>query len=200
LIRREFLVTVKDLRGTLPPISPLPDVTWRRLADAEVPCLLASSPTLSQAEVRRRLREGQECWVGWAGETVAHWRWETHGEAYLPYLRRFVRPLDGDLWVADVYTHPSQRRRGLYTTATVMAMHRARERGHRRLVGLIAAWNSPARHVAEVTLQRAVVGTAGYWALGRWRRAIVTGSVQLDDGGRLFVPRRHDAPPPLPPP
>ena len=111
LIRREFLVTVKDLTGPLPPISPLPGVTWRRLTDAEVPCLVASSPTLSPAEVWRRLREGQECWVGWMGEAAAHWRWETRGEAYLPYLHRFVRPLDGDLWVADVYTHPSQDRK-----------------------------------------------------------------------------------------
>jgi GNAT superfamily N-acetyltransferase len=188
LIRREFLVTVKDLTGPLPRIPPSPDVAWRRLTNAELPGLLASSPTLSPAEVGRRRQEGQECWVGWIGDTAAHWRWETDGEAYLPYLRRFVRPLDGDLWVADVYTHPSYRRRGFYTTATVMAMHRARARGHTRLIGLIAGWNRPALRVAETKLQRAVVGSVGCWVLGPWRPPIVTGSVQLDDRGRVFVP------------
>ena len=198
LIRREFLVTVKDLTGPLPSISPVPDVTWRRLTDAEIPGLVASSPTLSPAEVWRRLQEGQECWVGWMGETAAHWRWETHREAHLPYLRRSVLPLAGDLWVVEVYTHPSHRRRGLYTAATVMAMHRARERGHIRLIGLIASWNEPARRVAEEKFQRTVVGTAGYWVLGRWRPPIVTGSVRLDDKGHVFVPPRHRAsPPPL---
>ena len=73
----------------------------------------------------------------------AHWRWETCAKTHVPYLRRAVRPLDGDLWIVDVYTHPARRRRGLYTAATVTAMHRARERGHRRLIGLIAAWNTP---------------------------------------------------------
>lgn len=189
LIRREFLVTVKDLTGPLPPISPLPDVDWRRLTDAELPSLLASSPTLSSAEIERRLHEGQECWVGWRGETAAHWRWETDGRAYLPYLHRSVRPLDGDLWVADVYTHPSHRRRGLYTTATVMAMHRARTRGHRRLIGLIAGWNWLALRVAETRLQREIVGSVGYWALGRWRPPIVTGRVRLDAEEHVFVPR-----------
>jgi hypothetical protein len=194
LIRREFLVTMKDLTGPLPPISPRPDVSWRRLTDAELPGLLRSSPTLSRAEVMRRLQEGQECWVGWIGETAAHSRWETENETYLPYLRRFVRPLDGDLWVADVYTHPSYRRRGLYTTATVMAMHRARALGHTRLIGLIAGWNRPALHVAKTRLQRAVVGTVGYWALGRWRSPILTGCVRLDARGRVFVPPRQGVP------
>jgi GNAT superfamily N-acetyltransferase len=189
LIRREFLVTVKDLTGPLPPISPLPGVAWRRLTDPDVPRLLAASPTLSAGEVARRRREGQQCWIGWRGDTAAHWRWETDGTAYLPYLRRSVRPLDGDLWVADVYTHPSHRRRGLYTTATVMAMHRARELGHRRLIGLIAGWNRPALRVAETKLQRAVIGSVGYWGLG-WRQSpIVTGSVRLDADGYVLVPR-----------
>jgi hypothetical protein len=195
LIWREFLVTVKDLTGPLPPIPVFPDVAWRTLADAELPGLLGSSPTLSPAEIRRRQQEGQECWVGWMGETAAHWRWETDGEAYLPYLRRSVRPLDGDLWVADVYTHPAHRRRGLYTAATVMAMHRARAQGRTRLIGLIASWNRPARRVAETRLQRVVVGSVGCWALGPWRTPTVSGSVRLDDQGRVFVPPRAGAAP-----
>jgi GNAT superfamily N-acetyltransferase len=194
-IRREFLITVKDLTGALPPISPVPGVSWRRLAGAEVPALVASSSTLCPAEVWRRLREGQECWVGWMGTKAAHWLWQTHGETHLPYLHRSVRPLDGDLWVVEVYTHPSERRRGLYTTSIVMAMHRARERGYVRLIGLIAAWNTPARRVAEEKLQRAVVGTVGYWAFG-WRRSyFVTGSARLDDGEHVCVPARPGVPP-----
>ena len=189
LIRREYLVTVKELTGPLPAISPLPDVTWQRLTDTDLPRLLASSPTLCRTELSRRRQQGQECWVGWIGDTAAHWRWETQREAYLPYLRRSVRPLDGDLWVVDVYTHPRYRRRGLYTAATVMAMHRARARGHTRLIGLIAGWNRPALRVAETRLQRPVVGTVGYWTVGPWRPPIVTGSVRLDEGGRVFVPR-----------
>jgi hypothetical protein len=190
LIQREFLVTVKDLTGPLPPITPRPDVSWRRLIEVEIPQLVASSPTLSVTEVRRRLGEGQECWVGWTGGAPAHWRWETREEAYLPYLHRAVRPLPGDLWVVEVYTHRLRRRQGLYTAATVLAMHRARQQGHSRLIGLIAGWNAPARRVAEVKLERSVVGTVGYWALGPWRLSFVRGNVRLDERGRAFIPHR----------
>jgi hypothetical protein len=200
LVRREFLVTVKDLSGPLPRPVRGADVVWRRLAAAEIPRLLAESPTLTEAEVWRRFREGQECWVGWTHDIPVHWRWETNTEAYLPYLRRAVRPLDGDRWIVDVYTHPSRRRHGLYTAATVAAMHRARERGHRRLIGLIAAWNTPARRVAEQELQRAVVGTVGYWAIGPWRPPLARGRVHLDDQGRVFVPPDEDARLPAPVP
>jgi hypothetical protein len=189
LMRREFLVTVKDLTGPLPSIVPSPGVSWRCLAAAEIPRLVTSSPTLTAAEVWQRVREGQECWVAWMGDIPAHWRWETCAETHLPYLRRTVRPLDGDLWTVDAYTHPTQRRRGLYTAATVTAMHRARERGRRRLIGLLATWNSPVRHIAEKKLQRSVVGTVGYWTVSGWRAPFVTGRVQLDDRGCVFVPQ-----------
>jgi GNAT superfamily N-acetyltransferase len=193
LIRREFLVTVKDLTGPLPPIGPSPGVAWRRLTSADIPQLVASSLTLTAGEVWRRLREGQECWVGWMDDIPAHWRWEACTETYFPYLRRAVRPLDGDLWIVDVYTHPARRRRGLYKAATVTAMHRARARGHQRLIGLIAAWNIPVRRIAEEELQRSVAGTVGYWTVGRSRPALVTGRVRLDERGRVFVPPDRDA-------
>jgi GNAT superfamily N-acetyltransferase len=188
LVRREFVVMVKDLTGPLPPPVRSSGVVWRRLAAAEIPRLLAESPTLTEPEIWRRLREGQECWVGWAGDIPGHWRWETTTETHLPYLRRAVRPIDGDLWIVDVYTRPSLRRRGLYTAATVAAMHRARERGHQRLIGLIAVWNAPARRLAEQKLQRSVVGSLGHWTIGPWRPPLVTGRARLDEWGRVFVP------------
>jgi GNAT superfamily N-acetyltransferase len=193
LVRREFLVTVKDLSGPLPRPTRGADIAWRKLAAPDMPRLLAESPTLGEAEVWRRLREGQECWVGWAGDLPAHWRWETSVETYFPYLHRVVRPLEGDRWIVDVYTHPSRRRRGLYTAATVAAMHRAREQGHRRIVGLIAAWNTPARRVAEQELGRSVIGTVGYWAIGPWRPPLVRGRVRVDDQGRVVVPLDENA-------
>ena len=41
LMRREFLVTVKDLTGPLPPVAPSPGVAWRLLTAAEIPQLVA---------------------------------------------------------------------------------------------------------------------------------------------------------------
>jgi hypothetical protein len=192
LMRRQYLAAVKDLRDPLPPIPVIRGLTWRPLARAEIPRLIAGNPTLSAAEVGRRLSEGQECWVGWLGATAVHWRWETRREAYLPYLHRHALPLCGDLWTVEVYTHPSQRGRGLYAAGTVMAMQRGREEGDLRVIGLIAGWNRPARRVAEEKLQRRIVGSVGYWGVGRWHYPFVTGDVVVDGEGRVLIPRRQE--------
>jgi hypothetical protein len=49
------------------------------------------------------------------------------------------------------------------------------------------------RRIAEDALQRTVVGTVGYWAVGRERPPLVTGRVRLDRRGRVFVPLDQDA-------
>jgi hypothetical protein len=187
LARREYLVTVMDLRHPPPPVMGLSGLAWRPLARGEVERVVAGSPTLSEPEARRRLRDGQECWVAWLGDTPVHWRWEARRDSYLPYLRRPIRPLDRDLWVVDVYTHPAMRGRGLYAWGSALAMQRARDQGAARLIGLIAGWNHPARRVAEGKFQRAVVGSAGYWALGPRRYHFVTGEAGVDGEGRVFV-------------
>jgi hypothetical protein len=183
---------VRDLRAPLPPAPASGGLVWRRLARADIKRLVASSPTLTASEVARRLREEQECWVGWLDATAVHWRWETRREAYLPYLHRHVRPLAGDRWVVEVYTHRALRGQGFYEVGSVVAMHRARDLGDVRLIGLIADWNRPARRVAEEKLGRVVVGSAGYWGLGQARRHFVTGDVLVDGEDRLVIapPRR----------
>ena len=57
----------------------------------------------------------------------------------------------------------------------------AAHRPHRRV-------ERPGRRVAEEELQRSVVGTVGYWTVGRSRPPLVTGRVRLDERGRVFVP------------
>ena len=122
------------------------------------------------------------------GGTLAHWRWDTSSPAHLPYLRRSVRPLPGDLWVVEVFTRPDYRNRGLYSASTARAFAAARAAGYRRAIGLVSPWNRPAMHVMLEKWRRAPVGTVGYVGVGPWRRPFQRGRVRADDAGALFVP------------
>jgi hypothetical protein len=151
LIRREYLVTAKDLREGLPTAPPVDGVRWRPLDDADIPLVVATRPTLGEAEVRHRLAEAQQCWVGWVGTRPVHWRWEADADVFLPYLGRRLRPNPGERWVVDVYTDPAYRGRGL-DRARAPACPRARPRpsaGNRRLVESSGA----ARHAGESRAQ-----------------------------------------------
>jgi GNAT superfamily N-acetyltransferase len=187
LVRRVYLVTSRDLRDPLPSPPSVRGVAWTTLREADIVRLVASKPTLTDAEVRARLAEGQRCAVGWLDGRPVHWRWETDGEAYLPYLGRRLRPGAGERWVTDVYTHPGHRGRGLYTVSTLRAMRQAREEDRTRLLGMVSAWNRPAIHVMTAKTGRAVIGAVGYWQLGPWRRYFARGDVAFDASRALIV-------------
>ena len=64
-----------------------------------------------------------------------------------------------------------------------------RARGLTRLVGLVAWWNTPARHVMEGKTGRTVVGSIGYWTVGLGRRYFARGGVRLE--GDAIVIAEH---------
>jgi GNAT superfamily N-acetyltransferase len=199
LVRREYLVTARELsdEGTI--VASPPAVRWGALEPADTSLLIALEPMLTEATLQRRMGEGQRCWVAWLEGQPVHWRWEAEGDVYLPYLGRTLRPHDGDLWIVEAYTHPAHRGRGLYTASTALALQQARKRGFTRLLGMVAPWNRPARHVMHDKTGRTVIGTIGYWQVGPWRRYFARGAVTLAPDGSITVevsPRPVSPPPP----
>ena len=70
-VRREFLVLVTDLRAPTPPTlsrAATVPVRWETLTEADMPAIHAANPKLSDAEMRRRWREGSECVGAWVGD------------------------------------------------------------------------------------------------------------------------------------
>jgi GNAT superfamily N-acetyltransferase len=186
LVRREYLITVRPVDGS-ESVPRLPGVRWGPIEDPAQLRAGDGDPWPARPEVRRRLAEGQECWAAWIAGELAHWRWEAVRPIFLPYLGISLRPQAGDLCVVDVYTAPRYRGQGLHTAGTFLALQRARARRLTRLVGLVAWWNAPARHVMEGKTARTVVGSVGYWTVGPGRRYFVRGGVQLEREG-IVIP------------
>jgi hypothetical protein len=180
LVRPEYLVVVRDLSQGTPTFEARDATHWSLLSEADLPAILALSPALTEREIRRLWAEGQECLTCWIDGELVFYCWNTAGPAYLPYLHRTFVPRSGDLLLSQIYTHPAYRTRGLLSASSPHFVPRARERGARRTVGLVAWWNRIPLHVARDKYRYTVVGTIGYWRLGPWRRYFSTGLVRLE--------------------
>jgi len=192
LLRQDYLMLVKDLRSPLPEVPAREFLRWTGFTEAQIDRVLAINPALSEAEIRRRLKEGQECLLCWVGESLAHYRWDAPASPYLPYLGKTLRYLQGDIHATDIFTHPAFRGRGIYTASSIMALYRARDFGLSRSISIAARWNAPSLRVNLQKTGRSVAGTVGFWNAGLWRFYFTTGAVCLDGSNGVWI-RHSDA-------
>ena len=190
LVRREFIVLTVELHDAKAPAGRLPaDLRLTTLTDADVPALTEVHSAMSEAEVRRRWAEGQECIVGWVGLVPAYYRWDCAGPAYLAYLRKTFSPPPLTILTLDVRTDPRFQGRRIGVFGADFANRRGLERGQLRRVGLIARWN---RHVLRynLALGASACGTVGYWHTGVRRLYFATGDARVE-GGTISLDSRH---------
>jgi GNAT superfamily N-acetyltransferase len=186
LVCRRYLGLVADLRVLALESPAQPEIRVTCLDAADALALSALDPAMTFEEVVRRLREGQQCTLGWWAGELAHYRWDATGPAYLPYLDRVLRPGPGEQIVVGIYTAPAYRGRGVAGATMVDASRRAIASGISRLVWLAAWWNARSLALADQFASR-VVGQVGYWALGRHRRYFTEGQVWFDAEGCVRV-------------
>ena len=185
-VAREFIVVAKTLQSPLPCPKSCRDMEWTRLTESALRHVLAADPALTEREIRRRLGEAQRCYLCWIRGELAHLRWETYAEAYLPYLGRSFRPMVGDVLITEAYTCPGFRNQNIHTISSFHAMDQARGKGFQRLIGLAARWNTPALSAMRKA-GRLPIGTVGYQSGLRGRTYFATGTVQFDGGGNVYV-------------
>jgi len=187
LLRQEYLVLIKDLRLPLPEVPAHESLRWTSFTEAQIDQVLAINPALSEAEIRRRLEEGQECLLGWIGESLVYYRWDATASPYLPYLGKTLRLSQGDINATDAFTHPAFRGRGIHAASTIVVLHRARDLGLSRFVTITAWWNAPALRVILHKSRHSVVGTVGFWNAGPWRFYFTTGAVCLENSTGVYI-------------
>lgn len=185
--KREYVVLIRDLDAPLPPVPPHEHLEWTPLREVHVQQLLRMNPLFSAMELNRRLLDGQECLLCWFGDDLVHYRWETTESIFLPYLGTRLKLLEHDSLVTEVFTHPAFRGVGIDSVGSIMALHKAKKKGCKRSIALVATWNKPSLRTSGEKTGRKVVGKVGYWAMGK-NRYFVTGHVQLDEYGNVYVP------------
>jgi RimJ/RimL family protein N-acetyltransferase len=186
LLRQEYVMFVKDLHLPLPDVPAHESLRWTSFTETQIDRVLAINPALSEAEIRRRLKEGQECLLGWIGESLVYYRWDATASPYLPYLGMTLRFFQGDTHGVGVFTHPAFRGRGIQTASNIMALHRAKERDFSRYIGIVAWWNAPAMRI-DAKIGLSVAGTVGFWNAGLERFYFTTGAVCLEDSTGVYI-------------
>jgi GNAT superfamily N-acetyltransferase len=190
VLRREFIAVARPIPARAREIPALAGVQCRMLGEAELPAFAAGCPELTVGEVRRRWAAGLECLVLWRGPAIAAYRWDVTaavGALYLPYLGTTARLAPGDVLAYDPRTLPASRRPHLGAELVATAVERARTRGDRRYVSLIAAWNHASLRWAE-HLGWERVGSVGYRRVGLRRRYFATGAMALIGREVRFLP------------
>jgi GNAT superfamily N-acetyltransferase len=190
VLHREFIAVAWPIPGRAQEIPAPAGVRCGVLGEAELPAFAAGCHELTVGEVRRRWAAGLECLVLWRGSAIAAYRWEATaaaGAVYLPYLGTIVRLAAGDVLTYDARTLPASRRLRVGAELLAAAVERARTRGDRRCVGLIAAWNHAGLRWAE-HLGWARVGSVGYRRVGLRRRYFATGAMALVGREVRFLP------------
>ena len=119
LLRPKYLVLVRDLALPLPSVLASALTAWATW-ESHFDALGAVDPAMTRAEIRRRLSDGQVCYLGWVGASLAYYRWETT-EPTSPYLGKWARPLPGRLHIQEVLTASGFRRRGVHSAGAIQS-------------------------------------------------------------------------------
>lgn len=91
--------------------------------------------------IRKRIKEGHICFLGWSGQKPIHIRWIFVRSLYLPYLHRTLILYPGEVYRDEAFTLPDYRRKGVYSYAGYLMRYALKELGYNRLFCMFASWN-----------------------------------------------------------
>jgi GNAT superfamily N-acetyltransferase len=119
----------------------------RRLEEADLAAHERLQPAYPEAELRRRLREGDVCIATWRREQIVGSVWMRFGTVSLFGLR--LEPCRDALVVYDHFVAPAQRQHGVASAQSNAWRRYAKAAGYRRAVYGVFAYNRPGLRTAR---------------------------------------------------
>ena len=165
-VYRRLLVFETDLTTT----TYAPDPRFRWLREDEAGAYARFHPVLSEPEVRRRLADGQRCWVLVLPDgAIANGIWVAVGPAWIEYLQMVLPLTPREAYLSQSFTAPAERGRRHATAALRSLKHTLTGEGVIRTVACV----QPDRAIAYPPAFRGgarPVAYVGWIGLGPWRR------------------------------
>jgi len=144
-------------------------LSFSNLAEDEIEEYCRFCPDTSAAEVKRRLAEGQLCFVLRLKGEIVHGVWATTGRAYVDYLSSEFNLRQDVAYIYDSFSSPEYRGRGLPLIRFRCMLPRLRAMGCRRVIAAIFPENKGGIRPPLKAGYR-YYGTIGYIGVGKWRR------------------------------
>jgi ribosomal protein S18 acetylase RimI-like enzyme len=168
-IRRRLVMIERTLSEPAPEISARVPIRVGVLAAGEVDAYLRLRSDQDAVEIRRRLAEGQQCFVAWHERQIIHASWAAPRLARVDYLSAEITLAPDEVYVHGVFTAPAFRGLGASPVCILEMVRYFRTRGCRRLLAVVSPENrSGFRPWEKLGYRR--IGLLGFTGLGPWRR------------------------------
>jgi hypothetical protein len=119
---------------------------------------LRARPDLGEAEMRRRLANGDRCYVTWTGDRITSAVWFGTGRMWIPEIASYMDLEPRQVYGYDSWTAPDLRGRNIAAARGVTTCATLRDAGFRSMVAYVLAGNnSGIRPLAKLGFQRAAV-------------------------------------------
>jgi hypothetical protein len=167
-IYRRLILRERPLSQPFPDVSARVPVCVSLLAAGEIDAYMVFRQNEHAGEIRRRLDEGQWCFVAWHDRHIINAAWAVTGHARIEYLSMEILLAPDEVYAYDGFTSPAFRGLGVTPTREIEMMRYFRDHDYRRLIAAISPENrSVFRAVERVGWGR--IGVIGYIGLGPWR-------------------------------
>jgi hypothetical protein len=156
------------------PIDPIPDlqprlpVILRVLSKEDIPAYRIFQPNQSVKEIDERFERGDCCFAAFHEGRIVTAGWVTTNRIYVPYLRRDLILLPGDIYVYNYYTLPEYRGNNVGVVNGLFIRRYYKKEGYSRSVALIAAENRAGSGLVKSAGYRSV-GLYACLRLGFWQ-------------------------------
>lgn len=148
--------------------APSHDCEIGELAEADLSRYLDLRPEADAAELRRRLRDGERCFVARRNGRIDHATWVALDVASIEYLVRTVPLAAGDAYAGEAFTRPTSRGGALSVAVADAMAARLGGEGVRRLLGVVMPENR-AGVVSSWRWGYRPIGIMRTLRLGPWR-------------------------------
>jgi SAM-dependent methyltransferase/RimJ/RimL family protein N-acetyltransferase len=170
-VYRRLVVLERSLDADVPQLGAQIPVTIDVLRPSEAAEYVRFHPTLTLAEVQRRLAAGHWCFVVRHAGAMVHAGWAVAGRAWIDYLDCELPLRAGEVYQYGSYTTPAYRGRDLAGARVAMMARWLHARGYRRVLAGVLPENWTAFRPLEKVGYRPV-GWIGVVRFGWWRRTV----------------------------
>ena len=172
--RQHGTIWVLNLDQEIPAVLPRIQADFRRLTPDLATDLAASTGSLTQAEITRRLESGRQCYAAWAEDQIVAYGWVSLEEEDIGELNLRIRLVPGEAYIWDCATLPAFRGKLLYSALLVYML------GELRAQNLCTVWigadldnlasqkgmaRAGFQHVADLVIER-VLAMRQVWVTG----------------------------------
>ncbi len=164
-VYRRMAIYHQHLDGRLEGLAARIPVRIAPLAESDLAEYEKLRPDIGASEARRRLQEGQFCWIAWSAERMAGEIWANPRSGWIEYLQCELPLRDGQVYVYQNFTSQAFRHQGISGVLLGTARESMRHLGYRATIGVIRPDKASSRMPATK-----VVGRIGYWQFAGRRR------------------------------